>query len=381
VSKPCPNRGSSAITDGSGALVVLESFAAYGARRGSNWTGPPSAPDLTAIANATRQGFTGHEMLDNLGLIHMNGRVYDPAIGRFLSADPFMDFGTGGQAINRYAYVGNNPLAFTDPTGFDADGSNPWDCGRFTVESTASGFTVTDTLAGQLTSHDAWHSCFPRLFPYASGRSEFTPSYVGAGVPTLESLNPTPDYEDGTVGGTGAVGLQRAISARFTGALSDAQKQALDAFFAPYGGYDGFLSAVDCIPNCGMPGNGTLEANLAGLPIIGAPISVARGGVAAVRVGRLGEAAVRAVVNIGPATRITVNGVNRIPDGLTARVLSEVKNVGSLSYTRQLRDFAAFAQQTGRQFDLYVRPNTQLSGPLLDAINAGYINLRYIPGL
>jgi hypothetical protein len=107
----------------------------------------------------------------------------------------------------------------------------------------------------------------------------------------------------------------------------------------------------------------------------------ARGAAAAVRVGQAGEAAVRAAVNIGPATRITVNGATRIPDGLTARVLSEVKNVSSQSYTQQLRDFASFAQQTGRQFDLYVRPNTQLSGPLLDAINAGQINLRYIPGL
>lgn len=101
---------------------------------------------------------------------------------------------------------------------------------------------------------------------------------------------------------------------------------------------------------------------------------------AAVRLGQAGEAAVRAAADIGPATRITVNGVTRIPDGLTSRALSEVKNVGSLSYTQQLRDYAAFARQAGRQFDLYVRPDTQLSGPLLNAVRAGEINLRYIPG-
>jgi hypothetical protein len=106
----------------------------------------------------------------------------------------------------------------------------------------------------------------------------------------------------------------------------------------------------------------------------------ARGGAVAVRAGQVGEAAVRAATNIGPATRITVNGATRIPDGLTGTVLSEVKNVGSLSYTQQLRDFAAFARQSGRQFDLYVRPNTQLSRPLQDAVRAGEINLRYIPG-
>src|SRR5690606_24467679 len=49
---------------------------------------------------------------------HMNGRVYDPAIGRFLSADPFMQFPDSTQGLNRYTYVGNNPLSYTDPSGF-----------------------------------------------------------------------------------------------------------------------------------------------------------------------------------------------------------------------------------------------------------------------
>lgn len=60
-------------------------------------------------------------------------------------------------------------------------------------------------------------------------------------------------------------------------------------------------------------------------------------------------------------------------------MLSEVKNVSSLSFTRQLRDFADFAQQTGRQFDLYVRRSTRLSGPLKDAVQEGRINLLFIP--
>ena len=36
----------------------------------------------------TNRGYTGHEHIDEMGLIHMNGRVYDPVLGRFLSADP-----------------------------------------------------------------------------------------------------------------------------------------------------------------------------------------------------------------------------------------------------------------------------------------------------
>ena len=62
-------------------------------------------------------GFTGHEMLDN-GLVHMNGRVYDPVVGRFLSADPCIQFPDNPQDFNRYSYVLNNPLSFTDPSGY-----------------------------------------------------------------------------------------------------------------------------------------------------------------------------------------------------------------------------------------------------------------------
>jgi len=48
----------------------------------------------------------------------MNGRVYDPTLGRFLSADPFVQAPTNTQSLNRYSYVFNNPLSNTDPSGF-----------------------------------------------------------------------------------------------------------------------------------------------------------------------------------------------------------------------------------------------------------------------
>jgi hypothetical protein len=48
----------------------------------------------------------------------MGGRVYDPEIGRFLSPDPFVQFPASTQGFNRYAYVGNNPLSYTDPSGY-----------------------------------------------------------------------------------------------------------------------------------------------------------------------------------------------------------------------------------------------------------------------
>ena len=68
----------------------------------------------------TNRGFTGHEHLDDVGLIHMNGRVFDPVIARFLSADPIIQAPTNLQSLNRYSYVLNNPLKYTDPSGFSA---------------------------------------------------------------------------------------------------------------------------------------------------------------------------------------------------------------------------------------------------------------------
>ena len=96
------------------------------------------AGDLTAISNTSRLGYTGHEHLDNLGLIHMNGRVQDPFIGRFLSADPFVPDPLNGQSFNRFSYVRNNPLALIDPSGFTEEPSEQ--CVFCVYQSTSSIF-------------------------------------------------------------------------------------------------------------------------------------------------------------------------------------------------------------------------------------------------
>ncbi len=97
------------ITNAAGAEVVKLSFGAYGERRDRDWDGPVTTADSTAIGNTIRHGFTGHEHLDSVGLVHMNGRVYDPVVGRFLSKDPIVHLGLS-QSPNSYSYVGNNPL-------------------------------------------------------------------------------------------------------------------------------------------------------------------------------------------------------------------------------------------------------------------------------
>ncbi|TMC49309.1 MAG: hypothetical protein E6J20_18030, partial [Chloroflexi bacterium] len=104
-----------------GSVQIRESYSAFGYRRSSNWSGPLSSTssDYTTIASTTRRGYTDafHEILDNLSLIHMNGRVYDPVIGRFMSPDPVVTQVGNSQSVNPYSYVQNRVLTMTDPTG------------------------------------------------------------------------------------------------------------------------------------------------------------------------------------------------------------------------------------------------------------------------
>ncbi|MBA6302857.1 RHS repeat-associated core domain-containing protein [Colwellia sp. MB02u-14] len=75
---------------------------------------------LTQLLDITPRGFTGHESVDHADIIHMNGRIYDPTLGRFLQADPLIQAPDNSQSYNRYSYVFNNPLKYTDPSGYSA---------------------------------------------------------------------------------------------------------------------------------------------------------------------------------------------------------------------------------------------------------------------
>jgi RHS repeat-associated protein len=106
------------ILDSAGLVVQAMSFDPWGDRLDSyqNEGAKPWAADLYHILETTR-GFTGHEMVDGLDIVHMNGRIYDSRIARFLQAAPFIDGETFTQGYNRYSYVRNNPLNATDPSG------------------------------------------------------------------------------------------------------------------------------------------------------------------------------------------------------------------------------------------------------------------------
>ncbi len=110
------------ITDASGEIVQELSFDPWGQRRNAvNWQALSSGALATFDHTITTRGFTSHEMLDEVGIVHMNGRIYDPKLGRFLQADPFVQDVNNTQSFNRYSYVLNNPLNATDPSGYFLD--------------------------------------------------------------------------------------------------------------------------------------------------------------------------------------------------------------------------------------------------------------------
>ena len=64
------------------------------------------------------KGYTGHNMVNDFEVIHMGGRTYNPILGRFMQADPFVQAPNNLQNYNRYSYVLNNPMSYSDPSGY-----------------------------------------------------------------------------------------------------------------------------------------------------------------------------------------------------------------------------------------------------------------------
>lgn len=102
-----------AITNQSGNIIEKRSFDAWGnIAKIQDVVGNT----LTALTVIDR-GYTGHEHLQGVNLIHMNGRLYDPVVHRFLQPDNYVSDPQNTQAFNRYSYVLNNPLKFSDASG------------------------------------------------------------------------------------------------------------------------------------------------------------------------------------------------------------------------------------------------------------------------
>jgi RHS repeat-associated protein len=283
---------------------------------------------IPGAANAGRFQYTGQAWLPELGMYHYKARIYSPTLGRFMQTDPI---GYAG-GISLYGYVGNDPVNGADPSGLIGCTGSRIDCGG-------------------------------GLAPGRSGSSSGAPRQTASGGPyNGDSVDPS--------------------------RLTPATASNANSIAAYYGGYyeqgpNGLMwhsLATDAARDMGVATLTILGGEIVG-PFVGAirGFRFAGGLANANRLGLAGEAAVRGAYDIGPMASFRIEGRLRFPDGLTRTTLSEVKNVGNLSFTRQLRDYSAFSLQTGRSFDLYVRPSTRFSGPLSDAFQNGAINHLLIP--
>ena len=106
-----------AVTYQNGNVAQHYAYDPWGRRRNPTTWANLSATEITQQNFLFARGYTGHEHLDEFGLINMNGRMYDPLLGRMLSPDNFVQAPDNSQNFNRYSYAMNNPLVYTDPDG------------------------------------------------------------------------------------------------------------------------------------------------------------------------------------------------------------------------------------------------------------------------
>jgi RHS repeat-associated protein len=155
------------VTDIKGSQVEKRSYDPFGQRRNVIWGLPPPA---AFTSSKVKQGLTAHDEEDEFGLVNMKGRLFDPRLGRFLNTDPVIANVFDGQALNAFSYVGNNPLTFTDPTGFTPE--EAWRLWHYEENSGALGVHVT----------------FDQLTPPTPRFGVHSPSVdLGAGAPTNDT--------------------------------------------------------------------------------------------------------------------------------------------------------------------------------------------------
>lgn len=200
-----------AVTDAAGAVIERLSYDAWGKRRHPKSGGDDTCSNLGG--ESSEHGFTLHEHLDNVDLVHMNGRIYDPLIGRFLSADPNVFYPGNMQDFNRYAYVHNNPLSYTDPSGF------MWDCDDACMSNTGT-TVLPHTIALPIYINNGVASFNPSGGSYYG--ISITISYANSvGVSTSSSTSAASNQHGGAGVGTIGTGANSGDAVRSGSAVGN----------------------------------------------------------------------------------------------------------------------------------------------------------------
>ncbi len=400
---------SQVMTDRDGDVVQQYGYSPFGRENYKNNT------QAFSVSNR----YTGQILDEETGLYYYGARYYDPELARFIQADSVVPAPASSQALNRYAYCYNNPLRLTDPTGHTPTdmwslpdmtlGDTSW-AGTFSIDwgfnsnglglvlsSGSSSTALTLPLTGNPGSAGGGGGYSTRGYGPSGGWSDEGDNsrnqYSGF------------DYHGATWLDKAGYVMGQATAQTLANYAQGFQNMAIDGVnfliagvFSVYNEEDIIKGDIipPAIPKSQWAKNRWVSQSdfsynvetVAGPTAIlwgtGAALEAATAprGLALAR--QLGQAGEDAVGITGPKVGIRVPGSNRMvfPDryNQATNVLDEVKNVASLSNTRQLRGYTAITQQSGGTFNLWVRPSTQMSWPLEQQINNKLININYIPG-
>lgn len=233
------------LTDDSPSQNIIEeySFDAWGRRRNPiNWSYTGISPSQILI-----RGYTFHEQYDNLNLIDMNGRVYDPVLGRFIQPDKFIQAPDFLQNHNRYAYVLNNPLKYNDPTG------QIWN------------YVIGAVIGGAINVYTHWDKIQSGGSPWLDGLAAFGIGAVSGAI-GVYTFGPALAAAGGLAGGFSAGAYAGAQSALYSSAVLSYGNNAY--FQDPLFGPKEYATSMTFGAILGGVGNG-IAAKMAGLDFWG----------------------------------------------------------------------------------------------------------------
>lgn len=137
-----------AVSNNAGQQVVQYSYDAWGKARpasGSSAFVTPVWGTCNPSLAGRHAGYGTHENIDDECVVHMEGRVYDPEMGRFLSADPTMQDPISTQGYDRYGYIQDNPLSGIDPDGYHFHDIAPY--AEAVLYSTGNSYCIAAAVA------------------------------------------------------------------------------------------------------------------------------------------------------------------------------------------------------------------------------------------
>ena len=312
-------------TDVNHNIVFSDSYQAYG-------------QDNSSSGSETDK-FTGKPVSQTTGLYYYYSRWYDPSIGRFISQDPYPGHRSDPQSLNPYLYVENSPTTYSDPSG-----QCPW-CiaaliGAGIGAAVGYGWCVADT--GGWTSSEC-------------GKQALEGAIVG-----------------------GVIGLTLGLAATDEGPLQQGADQLVNTA-------DFWSNVESTTTTVTTDTTSSISASATSLVTDTSTDNSVGTSVANLRAGQANHQAMLDQVtslygetpNTGPGQlRVTNDLGTYVPDTASG---AELKTVQYLSRTSQMQIAIQNAIDTETSFTLYVRPYTTLSGPMMNYVNAGIINLITVP--